>query len=135
MELGERYRQLLGRGVDDGISGEDAAESAIRQVQRGHRTLVEPQAWVGLPGQRDHRWGQVEAEGGQPEKAQVCRCVAGAAAEIGHRTGTGGVHELGECGKHRPVQRLGLEGRAETLGVRDGDGVVGRPGGVQIGRL
>lgn len=66
---------------------------------------------------------------------QVCRHAAGAATEISDRPNTGGLHELGECGKQRPVQWLGREFSAHKLGVVDGDGVIGRPSSAQVGRF
>jgi hypothetical protein len=38
-----------------------------------------------------------------------------------------------ERGKERTVQRQALKFGTEALSVGDGDGVVGRPGGVQMG--
>lgn len=92
--------------MNDGVPGDDAAESAVLHVQGSHRTLVEPQARVRPTGHRNHRRRQIDAERAQPERVQVCRHASGAATEIGDRPGIGGPHEFGERGKHGTVQWL-----------------------------
>lgn len=53
VEFGEHLGQQLGRGVDDGVPGDDAAETAVVQVEGIHRTHVEAQIRVRLTVHRD----------------------------------------------------------------------------------
>jgi hypothetical protein len=118
--------------VDDGVPGQRSRQSAVRQVERGDRPLLEAQAGVGVAGHRDHLRGQVDAEGVQAQRVQMRRHPPGTAAEIRHRAAAVGPHQLGEGGEHRPVQRLGREFLAQQAGVVHGDGVVGGPGRGQM---
>jgi hypothetical protein len=73
VELGEDHRPPFRRGVDDGVLRDVAAEEAVRQVKVQHRTFFESQVRGILTGHRNHHRRQIDAEGTQPERVQVCR--------------------------------------------------------------
>src|SRR5690606_30272890 len=60
-ELPEHLRAAARLDVDDRIPGDDAAERAARDVEGGHRALLEPDPRVGGAGQLDHPRRQVDA--------------------------------------------------------------------------
>lgn len=111
--------------MDDRIPGHDAAQLAVGQVQRVHRTDLEPQARVRLAGKADHHRGQVDAEGVQPQAPQVRREVSGAASQLCDRPGIVRPRELGEGGEQRTVQGEDVEAVTGEVGVDNGHGVVG----------
>ncbi len=133
LELGEHDWQLLRLCVDDGVESENAAKNSVGEVQGGRRPRLEPQVRMLSAGQGDHRGGQVDAEGGRPERVQVCRHVAGATSDVGDRSGVVGLHKFGEHGQQGTFHRFGLKHVTETLGVEGRNGVVGSLGVVQGG--
>lgn len=133
MALSEHGRQQLRRSVDGRVPGDDAAETVVRQVECGHRSLLEADARMRPAGDRDHLGGEVDAERVHPERLEKGRNAAWTAPGVGDRPSARLPHEFGERGEHGAVQRLGGQLVAEEPLVVGGDGVVRRPRGVQGG--
>jgi hypothetical protein len=121
--------------VKDRPPGDDAAELAIGEIQGGHRAHLEPKIRVRPSGDLHHLRRQIDTERGDTERVQVRGDVARATPEIGDRLAAVGLYVLGERGQHRASQQLLREQRFHEFGVVVRDGVVGLPGGGQVGRL
>ncbi|KOW00053.1 hypothetical protein ADK65_16300 [Streptomyces sp. NRRL B-1140] len=133
VELREHGRQPLRRGVVGGVVRQDAAEFAAADLQCGHRADGEAEFRVRRPGQFDHSRRHVHAEHRHSEGGQVCRHLAGAAAQIGDRPE--GSREFGEGGQQAAGDRVQLGRFRHESGVGGGDGVVGLADGGDVGGL
>src|SRR5579884_1353370 len=123
VELGEDVRQPLVRGVDGRVPGDQAAQRSVFDLERQHRTLIEPQGRIRAPGQRDHLRGKIDSEYRYAERVQQSARVAGTAADIGDRTALR-AYQLGEGIEERALQWPGRERIAKSLGVVRCDGVI-----------
>ncbi len=133
-ELREVAAHVIGRGVDHRVPGHDAAQRAVGQVEGVHGADLEAQLRMPLPGDVDHHGRQVDPEDVEAQLPQVRGHRAGAAAELGDRSGSRDPRKLGERGEHRTVHRGSVDVVAVELGVDVGEGVVGSGGRLQVRR-
>lgn len=131
--LGEYGGQGLIGNMDDGIPGDESGDAVVEVRQRGHRPGGEVKVRVEASCLGDHRGGEVEARGAQPQGGKECRDPTWAAPDLKGLGMSCGEHEFGEGAEDRTVMRLRSELGRNPVCVRLRDRIIGGSGGALPG--